>query len=158
MNELPTKILVATDRSQNAFAAVRKAAETAHAFGAELHVVHVVPVAQPYHLFGADVEEPSIYEEDMQWARDLLGEQVRKIEESGVKVTKASLREGEPDAEVISLGEEIVVLSEEIGAGLIVSGSRGLGGVRRALVGSVSSSIVRHAHCPVLVVRRQEKA
>jgi nucleotide-binding universal stress UspA family protein len=36
---------------------------------------------------------------------------------------------------------------------LIVMGSRGLGGIRRALMGSVSDAVVRHAHCPVLVVR-----
>jgi nucleotide-binding universal stress UspA family protein len=48
---------------------------------------------------------------------------------------------------------EIVDLAEEIEAGLVVLGSRGLGGVKRALMGSVSYSVVRHAHCPVLVVR-----
>jgi nucleotide-binding universal stress UspA family protein len=47
----------------------------------------------------------------------------------------------------------VVHLSEEIGAGLIIMGSRGLGGVRRALMGSVSDSVVRHAHCPVMIVR-----
>jgi nucleotide-binding universal stress UspA family protein len=36
-------------------------------------------------------------------------------------------------------------------------GSRGLGGVRRALMGSVSDSVVRHAHCPVLVVPPEEE-
>ena len=51
---------------------------------------------------------------------------------------------------------EIVGLAEEIGAGLIVMGSRGLGGIRRALMGSVSDSVVRHAHCPVLVVREEK--
>jgi len=45
-------------------------------------------------------------------------------------------------------GEEIVSLAEEIGAGLIVMGSRGRGGMRRALMGSVSNSVARHAHCP----------
>ncbi|MFL5990716.1 MAG: universal stress protein [Rubrobacteraceae bacterium] len=44
-------------------------------------------------------------------------------------------------------------MSEEIGATMIVMGSRGLGAVRRALMGSVSDSVVRHAHCPVLVMR-----
>jgi nucleotide-binding universal stress UspA family protein len=48
---------------------------------------------------------------------------------------------------------EVVDLAEELGVGLIVVGSRGLGGIRRALIGSVSDSMVRHAHCPVLVVR-----
>ena len=49
--------------------------------------------------------------------------------------------------------EEIVTLAEETEAGLILLGSRGLGGVGRALMGSVSEFVVRHAHCPVLVVR-----
>jgi nucleotide-binding universal stress UspA family protein len=35
-------------------------------------------------------------------------------------------------------------------------GSRGLGPLRRALMGSVSDSVVRHAHCPVLVVRQEK--
>jgi nucleotide-binding universal stress UspA family protein len=52
---------------------------------------------------------------------------------------------------------EIVALAEELGAGLIVMGCRGLGGVRRALMGSVSDSVVRHAHCPVLVVRQEKE-
>jgi nucleotide-binding universal stress UspA family protein len=58
------------------------------------------------------------------------------------------MRLGRPD-------KEIVALSEEIGAELIVMGSRGQGGIRRALMGSVSESVVRHAHCPVLVVRKE---
>ena len=66
--------------------------------------------------------------------------------ESGRKVAETHLRAGEPD-------KEIVRLSEELGAGTIVIGSRGLGAVRRALMGSVSESVVRHAHCPVFVVR-----
>jgi nucleotide-binding universal stress UspA family protein len=49
-----------------------------------------------------------------------------------------------------------VEVAEDIGAGLIVMGSRGLGGIRRALIGSVSDSVVRHAHCPVLIVRPEE--
>lgn len=50
---------------------------------------------------------------------------------------------------------EIVVVAEEIGAGLIVMGSRGQGGIRRALLGSVSESVVKHAHCGVFIVREQ---
>jgi len=53
--------------------------------------------------------------------------------------------------------EGIVGLAEEIDAGLIVVGSRRLGGVRRALMGSVSDSVVRHAHCPVMVVRPEKR-
>jgi nucleotide-binding universal stress UspA family protein len=49
--------------------------------------------------------------------------------------------------------EEIVTLAEETGAGLILLGSRGLGGVGWALMDSVSEFVVRYAHCPVLVLR-----
>ncbi len=48
-------------------------------------------------------------------------------------------------------------VAEETGADLVVMGSRGLGGIRRALMGSVSDSVVRHAHCPVLVVRNEHR-
>ena len=51
----------------------------------------------------------------------------------------------------------IVDLAEELEVGLIVMGSRGLGGARRALMGSVCDSVVRYAHCPVLVVRREDR-
>jgi nucleotide-binding universal stress UspA family protein len=49
--------------------------------------------------------------------------------------------------------EEIVEVAQNIDAGMIVMGSRGQGRLRRALVGSVSESVVRHAHCPVTVIR-----
>ena len=64
-------------------------------------------------------------------------------------MAQSQLTEGKPEA-------EITALAEEIGAGLIVVGSRGLGGIRRTMLGSVSDSVVRHAHCPVLVVREEE--
>jgi nucleotide-binding universal stress UspA family protein len=75
-----------------------------------------------------------------------LEEQVDEVNSAGGSISRAHLRMGRPD-------EQIVVLSEEIGADLIATGSRGLGGMRRALMGGASDSIVRHAHCPVLVVR-----
>ena len=40
--------------------------------------------------------------------------------------------------------------------GLVVVGSRGLNPMRRALMGSVLDSVVRHAHCPVMVVRKEK--
>lgn len=144
---MPTKILVATDGSTSSHLAARMAVELAHAFGSELHVVHVFPVFEPYYTAGKPFTEGStVYEEEVQWARELLAGQVKQIEEQpGGKVTKAYLRTGKPDAEVIELGEEI-------GADLIVVGSRGLSTLRPP-IGSVSSSIVAHAHCAVLVVR-----
>jgi nucleotide-binding universal stress UspA family protein len=48
---------------------------------------------------------------------------------------------------------EVVSLAEELGVDLIVVGSRSRDRLRRALMGSVSGSIVRNARCPVLGVR-----
>lgn len=49
-------------------------------------------------------------------------------------------------------GPAICALAEELGAAAIVIGSRGRGGLKRALLGSVSDHVVRHAPCPVVVV------
>ena len=78
--------------------------------------------------------------------RGHLDEQMRQVGQSGGEVVEVHARIGRPDAEIVGL-------ADELGAGLIVLGSRGLGPLRRALMGSVSDSVVRHAHCPVLVVR-----
>jgi nucleotide-binding universal stress UspA family protein len=77
--------------------------------------------------------------------QEILDEQVKKIRASGVEVTKAYLRRGRTSNEVIAL-------SKEIDADLLVVGSRGLGTVRRILMGSQSEEIVHHAQVPVLVL------
>jgi nucleotide-binding universal stress UspA family protein len=149
VNGNPKKILAATDGSHDAASAARRAAGMAQAFGAELYLVHVVPVSEPYHMSEAAFEDgPSLYEEDAEQARDLLGKHAELVKEAGGEVAKTYLRTGEPDAEVIAV-------AEEIGADLIVAGSRGKSPLRRP-IGSVSSSIAAHAHCPVLVVRESE--
>lgn len=52
--------------------------------------------------------------------------------------------------------KELVELAEELEIDLIVVGTRGRGIVGRALMGSVSDSVVRHVRCPVVVARSQE--
>jgi len=91
----------------------------------------------------------TIVQEAESEARKTLDEQVRHIEGAGATVTRSYLRQGRPD-------KEIVDLAERMGAGLIVMGSRGLGRMKRALMGSVSSSVVCHAPCPVLAVRKED--
>ena len=142
---LPGRILLAVDGSEEASAAARTAVELAERTDSELHVVHVGEVRPVIHpeRRGYLARQEELQEQ----ARRLLEEQVEEVESAGGTSLRAHLRMGRPD-------EEIVVLGEEIGASLIVTGSRGLGGMRRALMGSASDSIVRHAHCPVLVVRQ----
>ncbi len=150
MSIFPTKILLATDGSKEAKLAASTAVDLAKKTGSELHVVFVLRTrsAPEYDAMGFAIEEP--HEELKQEGQRLLEEQVRQIEEAGGTVTEAHLKLGQPD-------DQIVRLAEQLGVGLIVLGSRGLGGVRRALLGSVSDSVVRHAYCPVMVVRPEKQ-
>jgi nucleotide-binding universal stress UspA family protein len=137
----PTKILLATDGSEEANLAASRAAELAKDTDSELHVVTVGPFVPT--IFAVTEEEPARLARE---ARRTLDEQVRRIEAAGGRVTQAHLTLG-------GAAEEIVALAEDIEAGLIAMGSRGRGGIRRALMGSVSESVVRHAHCAVMIIR-----
>jgi nucleotide-binding universal stress UspA family protein len=151
MSIFPTKILLATDGSSEASLALTTAADMANSTDSELHVAYVFPTAvqrpfpNPILARPADEMEHEL-DEAMQQAQHFLDQQVDRVKQEGVSVAEAHLVRGRPDREVVHL-------SEEIGAGLIIMGSRGLGGVRRAPMGSVSDSVVRHAHCPVMIVR-----
>jgi nucleotide-binding universal stress UspA family protein len=144
MTIFPTRILLATDGSREAELAGQTAADLAQKTDSELHVVHVL--ASPLATHDPSSFEPEVWARLEQRERTTLENVVGKIEASGGAVEGSHHSAGRPDA-------EIVALAEEIGAGLIVMGARGVGGIRRALTGSVSDSVVRHAHCPVLVVR-----
>jgi nucleotide-binding universal stress UspA family protein len=151
MSIFPTRILLATDGSEEAELAALRAVELADATESELHVVHVgvVPsflVSYP----GTLGYEGKLYEQVQVRSRELLRKQSWRVKAAGGIVAGAHLRMG-------AVALEIVALAEELGADLIVMGSRGLGGVRRVLMGSVSDSVVRHAHCPVMIVRPENE-
>jgi nucleotide-binding universal stress UspA family protein len=151
MSIFPTKILLATDGSEEATLAARTAVDLAQKTGSELHMVHarLLPALAGYSA----AETPTTNEIDevglKKRFRRILDKQVEKVEAEGGSVAQAHLRMGRPDTEIVGL-------AEEIGAGLIVMGSRGLDGIGRALMGSVSDSVVRYAHCPVMVVRPEQ--
>ena len=142
MSVFPMKILLATDGSADAARATEAASDLASRSDSELHVVHV------WHDVPGPYRRAFVKRELRRQGEEILQEQVQKIESAGGTVAQAHLMMGE------RRDRAIVHLADEIDAGLIVMGSRGLGGIRRALMGSVSDSVVRHAHCPVLVVRR----
>ncbi|MGB3632780.1 MAG: universal stress protein [Rubrobacteraceae bacterium] len=146
MSMFPTKILLAVDGSEEAESAARAGVGLAKKTGSELHVIYVGPL--PTTMY---VPESLDYMHEMaeHQGRLKLDEQLQKIKDMGGEVAEEHLVIGRPDA-------QIVEVAEEMGAGLVVVGSRGIGFVRRALLGSVSESTVHHAHCPVLVVRPRE--
>jgi nucleotide-binding universal stress UspA family protein len=146
----PAKILLATDGSEEAELAAKVAAELAARTSSELHVTSVAGEYPLYELPDYPARFEQVLREQRRASSEVLDEQVKRVEEAGVTVKEAHLREG-------GAQEEIIVLGDELGADLVVVGSRGLGGIRRALMGSVSVSVVHHAHCPVLVVRKDAK-
>jgi nucleotide-binding universal stress UspA family protein len=147
MSIFPTKILLATDGSRDAELARSTAIDLANSTDSELHLVTVAPGYPSY-----DLRKPEVVEQLREQAEDILNAQAAKVEREGGEVAQKHLRIAERYR-----SQQIIQVAEDIGAGLIVMGSRGLGGVRRALMGSVSDSVVRHAHCPVLVVRPEEE-
>lgn len=136
------KILVPMDFSDCSKKALQYAIPLARQFGAELELVHVV---EPY---------PSIPEmgpvevETLQDARTTL-EATRRTIGEGVRA-HASLRSGAPYV-------EIVEAASELGTDLIIISTHGHKGLTRMLLGSTTEKVVRHAPCPVLIVRESER-
>jgi nucleotide-binding universal stress UspA family protein len=151
LSDFPAKILVSTDGSEDAMLAARAAIGLAKDTGAELHVVHVGPkhvypphTAGPTPPMGTDKELRDEAQRVLDW-------QVGELTKAGGEITQSYLRVGMPD-------EEILHVSEEIVAGLIVVGNQGLGGMfsrlKRFLMGSVSDRVAHYARCSVMVVRK----
>ncbi|MEN8182232.1 MAG: universal stress protein [Myxococcota bacterium] len=138
-------ILAATDFSENAEHALTVAIELAGQVGAELHVVHCidlpVPIFNPYAL--------SIPDSILTQARDesirLLQKAVKRAEDAGVGA-QSHLGDA-PAAAAISQ------LAEELGADLVVMGTRGHTGLKHVLLGSVAERTLRLAPCSVLTVK-----
>jgi nucleotide-binding universal stress UspA family protein len=163
MSIFPTRILLATDGSEIATHATHAAVELSKKTDSELHVLYVGKDPYSSTSFYSEATNPETGVEQVdpalveqlgrqfeQEARQVLDAEVEKVRAVGGSVTEVYLRMGSPAAEIVDL-------AEGLGVGLVVVGSRGLGGIRRALIGSVSDSVVRHAHCPVLVVRKEKQ-
>src|SRR3989441_12129669 len=153
------RILVALDGSENSARASQAALELAEKLKAELIVLHaMIPPALYYHTEispEGPVIEPPTHEREI----DLYLEYARRV---GRGIVDGTVSEAENRGITVradipettsSVVETIVNHAVKENADLIVVGTRGLGGVKKLLLGSVSSGVVDHAHCPVLVIR-----
>src|ERR671919_1184160 len=126
MSIFPTKILLATDGSEEARLAAQAAAQLSKDTGSEVHVAYVLPSPRElrgHHVYSQEVMR-SVLEQAEGEANSFLEEQAEQIRASGGKVAETHLEAGQPD-------KEIVRLSEELGVGTIAIGSRGLGAISR---------------------------
>ncbi len=137
------KVLVAIDGSKCAEKAFEKALAEAKKSGGTLTIVHVLQLP-PTVGFGKKLtaEVETFFRRD---AKLFLAEHAEKADMEGVKVDTI-LASGYP-------AKAILHAAETTGADVIIVGSRGLGGMKGLMLGSVSSAVVQHAKVPVLVVR-----
>jgi nucleotide-binding universal stress UspA family protein len=148
------KIIVAVDGSENSKRAAVTAVEIAEKYRAELDVLHVVPRldydftqlsitrrAVPPTAFG------QVYDEARKEAEKYVDDIVSGAQAKGV-LSKGEVLEDKP-----SIVEAIIEYAKNKKADLIVTGTRGQGGFKKLLVGSVSSGVLAHAECPVLIVK-----
>lgn len=139
------RILVATDGSQPAGRAVRRAAGLARALGAELVIITVIHLPLAYRLaLGsalAMAEEP--WATLRRQAEEILSQAERLCWDQGQPATTVS-RWGEPASEILQL-------IQEWGIDLLVVGSRGLGQARAHLLGSVSDRLSHEVQCDLLI-------
>jgi nucleotide-binding universal stress UspA family protein len=139
------RILLAIDGSENAAKAASTAIALAKMFGAQLVVCHVIQM--PTSSFGK-IDAQSIYfDAARKNARTLLRNTVKRAETKAIEASEL-LIEGQD-----SVVEAIVSNAANLNADLIVLGTRGEGSFRKLLLGSVSSGVLNHARCAILIVR-----
>jgi nucleotide-binding universal stress UspA family protein len=140
-------VMLATDGSPAAAKATETAIELARLLQSELVIVSVWNLAYPtigLAPMPLNGELAKLGEEE---ARHVAAEAAARAEQAGVK-TRCLVLRGFPV-------EEICVAAEKLAPSFLVLGSHGWGAMRRALSGSVSTGVLHHATCPVLVVRAE---
>jgi nucleotide-binding universal stress UspA family protein len=135
--DFPHRIQCGVDGSEGSVATAALAAGIAEASGAELRLLHVIPVFRGDNAeWTLDPEEASPPE---------IEPAVAAVRAQGVEPVR-EMAMGRPE-------HALVEMARRDGADLVVVGHRGLSGVTRVLLGSVSEHVAHHAHCSVLVAR-----
>jgi len=150
MELLYKKILVPVDGSKNSLLAVVHAGSIARSFDAEISIFYVSPLSQQVPLYDQvkGIKIPAHSSTDpVSFAKIMIAEVLKHIPE-GLRVKTYN-----------EIGEPRIVITEfaqKKQYDMIVIGSRGLGTLSGLLMGSVSSYVVHHSKCPVLVVKQEQ--
>jgi nucleotide-binding universal stress UspA family protein len=139
------KILVPVDGSESSNQALSYAIDLAIRYSARIKLVHVAPYTTIFT--GVTTTTTTVLTDSMlvQNGKQVLSDCLREVEKIGVKASTQLLR-GHP-------GMKIVQYAKDEGFNLIVMGNRGLSGISRFVMGSVSHYVVDHAQCPVTIVK-----
>ncbi len=137
------KILIAHDGSKSSEKALKKAFQIAETFGSSVTVLSVIPELYLTELM--EMDRARILETMAKETREMM-EKI-KARPRKVKSLRTLVKRGDP-------ADEILNTAEKMKADVIITGSHGRHGAQRFLLGSVSSKIVDHAACDVLVVKK----
>ena len=153
------RIVVLVDGSDYADRAAQAAINLAKQYNSELVVLHAVAYPAPIVFTPAigpsigsettpvTIESDDYFDTAIRHGEELVSRVVQTAKSEGV------LARGEVLKSATSVVESVLEAIAKQNADLVVVGTRGLGGFRKLLLGSVSSGLVSHAHCSVLVVR-----
>lgn len=136
-------IVVGTDGSPSAEAAVQKVIELAEGRGATIQLVCAYPGQGALERLGLTAKHESVSLRGV--ATDVIARAERRLEEAGFPV-ETHVREGDA-------ADTLLTVADETGADLIVVGAKGNSSVRRFALGSVASKLTHHAHKSLLIVR-----
>jgi nucleotide-binding universal stress UspA family protein len=149
-------VLVAMDGSEDSFQAVRFLRSLALPRQTRVRLLSVVerlryPTTAPQSLHGQLVKMLKELEAERRGELDKVLERAAgQLDDTITRVTRST-----PTGDA---AEEIVATAQDFDTDLVVVGARGLGGVARVLLGSVSEKVLHHARCPVLIVKERPKA
>jgi nucleotide-binding universal stress UspA family protein len=139
-------IVVGTDGSPNAEAAVRRAAKLAKSEGDRVHIVAAYSDRSSFsEAISSSAKRDPVDLREV--AESVLARAEAELEAQGIEVVTHA-RAGEP-------AHVLLEIAEEQGADLIVVGARGLTSFQRFLLGSVSGKLAHHASCSLLIVRER---
>jgi nucleotide-binding universal stress UspA family protein len=156
-----SKILLAIDGSKPSMDAAEDAIEIAKNNKSQLIVIHVIDFYKYPYLLSSTLLAPTFgsqkFEEDRKKAGELMKTVKEKYQQNNtntnigngeIKNIRTDVIEGKT-----SVAATIVEYAESENVDLIVIGSRGVTGFKKMLLGSVTSDVVKYAHCSVLVIR-----
>ncbi|MGA7477257.1 MAG: universal stress protein [Thermoplasmata archaeon] len=140
------RIMVTIDGSPNSQDALATAIDLADRYGSELTILTIAPLVPVYLPSTNPYVSTTVTESQVPRYRELIDLAVKQAQESGVTAVTGLCHEG-------VVVDEILSFLDTNPTDLVVVGSRGLSATKRLLIGSISSALVTHAPCPVLVVR-----
>ena len=144
-----SSILVGTDGSATAAAAVGEAVVLASKVGARLMIVSAYEPISELRLREERQSAPA----DAQWMVNQREDVLAVLEKSRERASAGGVAEIETFARQGDAADAILDIAEEQGCDLIVVGNKGMTGAKRFLLGSVPNKVSHHAPCSVLIIR-----